>query len=62
MNETEKPISKAEAAEYLGIALSTLNKWVSEGIVKVHKPGKGKGKNQKVFFLKSELVEMIKEA
>ena len=62
MNETEKPMSKAEAAEYLGIALSTLTKWVSAGIVKVHKPGLGRGKNQKVFFLKSELIEMVKEA
>ena len=52
--ETEKPLTHAEALEFLGKSRQTLTAWRKKGIVKGHMLG------GRIYFLKSELMEAIK--
>lgn len=54
----DDPITRKEAAKYLKCNVSTLDKWVKEGVLDsafVHRKG------GTVYFLKSELHQFIKE-
>ncbi|MCF6357003.1 MAG: helix-turn-helix domain-containing protein [Draconibacterium sp.] len=63
LNETEKKapemdiperLSRREAAEFLSVSYQTMHNWKKAGIIKEH------GTMKKKFFLKSELIELIK--
>lgn len=54
IEEQTKPLSRKEAAAFLSVDVSTLNRWELEGIIKSHFLG------GKKIYLKSELIGAIK--
>ena len=55
MEENAKPLSRNEAADFLGVNATTLNRWESKKIITYHYLG------GKKIYLKSELINTIKQ-
>jgi|TARA_B100000035_G_scaffold3534_1_gene3107 excisionase family DNA binding protein len=53
----ERPIGTKEAADFLEVSLSTLNRWTAERRVPFHQTTGDRGR---LYFFKSEIVEFIK--
>jgi excisionase family DNA binding protein len=53
----EKPIGTKEAAEFLEVSSSTLNRWTADRLVPYHQTTGDRGR---LYFFKSEIVEYIK--
>ncbi|HLO43761.1 MAG TPA: helix-turn-helix domain-containing protein [Leadbetterella sp.] len=55
MEQNAKPLSRNEAADFLGVDVGTLNRWEAKGIITYHYLG------GKKIYLKSELINTIKQ-
>lgn len=52
--ETKERLSRREAAKFLGISYQTMYNWLKAGLIKEYGIGKKK------FFLRGELIEVLK--